>query len=378
MKNDAMGILILIVLPALISIFIFWMKNKADRKQLLKNVMLYLLLFFSFISLVKTVLGEGEYTIFESFLDNSSRTYLHYFIPIFIFCIIIPVVQSKWEQHLTPNKPFFFEIVLSVSYCTCLTSVMNNGMVTNLYVAVGSVVAFAVCVIQLVGKIELGIHNTKSNIKIKAKKTISVLLFWAVSFFLFVPSQLYLQNISEFRVSFFNFIMTFLAWTVIYMIVAVTGCLFLLPDKILNYYLRFIFAMTLCGYLQDNFLNGTMAPLDGTHQSWSLQTMTINIGIWCAVIILFLFLLWEFKDKAMKVIRLASIYLILIHIATLGFLIFTTNWDNNSNYALTTDKMLELDSDNNVVVFNGTTGKILKDSDKQILLHGYVSTLFTQ
>lgn len=195
----------------------------------------------------------------------------------------------------------------------------------------------------------------------KGKKTVPVLLFWAVSFLIFVPNQLYLQNISEFRVSFPNFLFTFLGWTVIYMLVATIGCLFFIPDQILNYFLGFIFAMTICGYLQDNFLNGTMSPLDGMHQSWSVATQLINIGIWSILIAGCLFLVWKWKEKLVNVLRIVSIYLVLIHIVTLGFLIASTDWNNNHIYALTTDKMLELDTNNNVVVF------VLDWYDEQVL-----------
>lgn len=119
MNNVWVGIFALIVCPALVSTGIYRIKEKFNPVKTIKNIILYLLIYFNFLSFVKCVLGEGEYSLLKSFEENSGRTYLHYLLPIVFLCIVLPLIHRKMEIISFPSKPYFLRYFYLLHIVQC-------------------------------------------------------------------------------------------------------------------------------------------------------------------------------------------------------------------------------------------------------------------
>ena len=351
------GPIVICLVSAVISCLILVLLDRSElKKESMRMTMVFMLLYMGIVSGMKLFLGDGEKTIFQSFWDIEYRTYIHYGIPILIISIIVPFVW-RWifKDRLASFAIWFHSIVL----VAWILSFVIWGKVTNaiccMTVVAGAVVALAFAFWKKSqGKIET---SEKAEIFFSLK----VVLFYVFSVYIFNPSELFLNNITEFPVAYSSFITVLviggLCMIVVYMF-ATTYFMNKICCMICNYT---IFILTIAGYLQGMFFNGKMLALDGTRQEWSQGKMIANICVWVAILVAVL-VLKRCNQKADKYVGLVCIYITLIQLVTLGTMCITTEFPSEEEAcALTTEAELELHPENNVIVF------ILDWYDEQIL-----------
>lgn len=185
----------------------------------------------------------------------------------------------------------------------------------------------------------------------------------------YMPSELYLNNMNEFQVAPSDFGKALVANAIIVLGIYLFGSALFLNENQNKWFIRTIFAVTLCGYIQNLFLNGRMMQMDGNEENWSAQMIWINMIIWIIILISVVVVFEKiFRTNVDKVYRIISIYISLVEIVSLIYMMFVATdliqmeKEYQSGYAqLTYDGLLEVSQQNNVVVF------VLDWFDEQLL-----------
>ena len=88
----------------------------------------------------------------------------------------------------------------------------------------------------------------------------------------------------------------------------------LLRGRVFNYILTAVFSALLCGYIQGNFLNGTLGALTGDAIKWQLQkgSMLLNIFVCLAIFLIPFFVLYFNKNIWKKLLVFVSAALVVM------------------------------------------------------------------
>ena len=191
--------------------------------------------------------------------------------------------------------------------------------------------------------------------KLKASLIFSIL--GVFTFFFFSPSELYLGNAADFRVSIDSAVIILALVSV--MIAAVFSMIIsLLPIKVLKFVNLGILSVSLCFYLQSLFLNGHLIELNGEKSEIPQSVIIFNIIIWIFILVA-VFILWSVFKKIKKeklyitATKFVAVALVIMQIT--GFLSLYLTYDRKINIAKTlyfsNQSRLELSKEKNVVCF---------------------------
>ena len=355
------GICVLCIIPGFVS---FLINKRCSRKRIneegndLKKIVFYWLFFYGILSFVKLMLGDKTISLYESFGDILPQTYSHYGVPLVIISIALP---------------FIFQIILVKSSVTEFAAFFDSCMFAGIiiiYTLFGTVSNFQYVGCILISiifslvkcffyKKQVSYCNSINDAKRRIKSVLPVMLFWAVTVLIYLPNELFLNNVGEFQFTYGSYLCILLLGSLIFIVIGTLGSIYFLTQKQCDLVSTLIFAWTFGGYIQGNFLNGTLAVLDGTKQVWSSKSIMINSIIWIFIVggVLFLAL---YKKKS-KICTYLSMYICLMQLVSLVVLVATTDMNKENEYALTTESMLKLDNENNVIVF------VLDWFDEQIM-----------
>lgn len=197
------------------------------------------------------------------------------------------------------------------------------------------------------------IYEQKLSVKKQMIEFFPAALFLNVTYAVFNPSSLFLNNIEEFSVSYFKILPIILA-----MVLALTVSVYLIVlcftnEKNVVYASAFFFALTLGLYVQGNFLNPNFPELDGTEIVWSEYAVEeiISAVFWCACV-LGILLAVRFKKNGMKkVIKYAAYFLSLVQLVSLVVLVFANPLDKTVDRGMLKEGEFVLGSEENIVMF---------------------------
>lgn len=193
------------------------------------------------------------------------------------------------------------------------------------------------------------IQNTVSGFSTEILLSIS----FATTVCVFVPLDLYMSNVSEFWFPLHDImggiVVAFLALSLL-----VFAFLRILGDKWRTSVVTFLLALTAGFFLQSNFLNVYYGVLDGRAIPWSeYQTVSIvNTLVWGVLLLLPFVFLNFLKQRLFKrvVFHVASLILV-VQALFLVYSIGSSPLPAKGNYYLSTEKMFELSSESNIIVF---------------------------
>lgn len=357
------GVLAMCILPGVLAAFIhmFAMDN-TDKHVRTKNIYFYAMIFYGIMSIVKTVLGEGEKTLFSSFTDMERSTYLHYGIPLFLLAFVIPVllkiIFKKEKAHLLIDM--FTSIV---SFIAGIQFLISGVIYSNFYIAACCIALLISCVWTLWFAKGVQFYH-KEKAKDRIVFILPIMLLWTVTVMIFEPNQLLLNSLDEFTIPYFSFLGVMLLEAAAFFAVYVLIGVFILSDRLLKAFGTVVFALSVAGYIQGNFLNGEMLLMDGTVQVWSSAQKIGNGILWLVLIAAVIFLIYNsrYRKICKNIVQIVCIYICLMQILSLTYLIAVTDFPKEENeYVLTTNSMLEIDGENNVIVF------VLDWFDRQIM-----------
>ncbi len=177
------------------------------------------------------------------------------------------------------------------------------------------------------------------------------------TFFIFGPCEIYAQNAQEMPFSFAE-LLGGLAGFGALVFVVLFGFLLLLRGKIFNFAISFLFAGTLAGYLQGNFLNTYHGALTGDAVNWLHYKipMFVNCGVWLLIFGAVFLLLYFSRRIWTKGLRFLCLILIGVQLTALVSLMVGNGshrlWKaGRADQGLTTDGIYEVAGEQNVIVF---------------------------
>lgn len=328
-----------------------------------KSVLFFFAGFYFIVSAIKLYLGEAESTLPESFWDLEDRTYLHYGI-VFItvsFIVLLPMKQffSAFWYHFVHTFDFIFvmagvvDLLLSgridnrnycVLYVVCLLA-GAIGLLCNRNDMYRKYVRCKTCFHRQFAYIDWSAYRRSF---LEAFPFVSA---WVVMTGIYFPNELYIHNVEEFAGNYIAFFLIMLAGSAARIVLLIAVFLLFLPERLYKVSYLFFAGISCAGYLQSMFFNGTLRVMDGTEQAWSGQKLLVNTCIW-GVVVLSAIIGGYRRNAVRKALQLMCVYISLIQVATLGFLLITSDIEHqNGNAAITNRGALELAQENNVLVF---------------------------
>lgn len=211
------------------------------------------------------------------------------------------------------------------------------------------VVLFVLCV-----RIERNIRRFNLSIfKQIIKSLFPAVLFFIVTYAIFAPSSLFLENIDEFSIFYSDILPVLFPVTVFLLIFIYMSAICLADEKLLHLFTAFVFSIALCMYVQGNFLNPAFPALDGTEINWASyqKENIISICFWAFCIAACLALSFLWKEKTEKVIKYMALFLSSIQMVTLLVLLFMSRSDNYVNYGYSKEDEFAVGSKTNVIIF---------------------------
>ncbi len=340
-------IFIFIIAFALASAFV-WRIFQRDQSRIIRVSFFFFLSIYFLLSAVKYYLGNTESTLIESFWDMEFRTYIHYGIPIVLFCIIVLVLllKVKWCS----DKQLMDLFCAVMFFGLILIFLINNRISNRAYLFLFIVSAGLTVGLKVLIKKDL-VYYQRQEFGQAIKEAVPLIGAWVVMHCIFLPNELYLGNPSEFTGKYFPLLAITIMSALLVTVFFIFGELFLLPKNAVQGMNLFVMSITLMGYIQNIFLNGKLEILDGDVQVWSAWKLVVNGFLWIAAIIVLLVICFK-KKAAIKVGKTICIYIILIQTVTLGYLIISTDKaDSGQSEALTVHNSLAVAKDQNVLVF---------------------------
>ena len=148
-------------------------------------------------------------------------------------------------------------------------------------------------------------------------------LLCAFVLFIFAPVDLYLSTADELWFS----LKELVPWLLVFAAAAFTGITLLsciLPRKISVIFRAGVYACSFLFWLQGNVLVKDYGTLNGEQVDWSLYSASgiLNMALWTAVILAFVFLMIRFRKRFRKIVEAAACIMIVTQIVTLGVLLF--------------------------------------------------------
>lgn len=342
-------IIILLLLCSLLSVIeVDFIK---DKKYLFWKLSFYFSAFWFITSAVKYYLGYHKENLIESFWDMQFVTLVHYGVPLGVIAVLVPVILKLLFKEYAIKVIRYFDSALffTLSFTFFFARKINNKTYCAAFLLAVIITLAAIVLKSYKGEAYIG----RSDIKKTLVEIIPVLLLYFVTIVIYTPNELYLNNASDFPMSYWYFFWKLLLAGGIVTFFLLTGMLLYLNQKHMKLYRTLLFAFLTIGYIQGLFLNGSMGILDGTvNNVYSNFTLYFNLGVWILLIGMIHIFSWKKYDAAQKLMKVISIWVILIQIVSLGTMIITSkNTSPKSEMTLTTEGMNEIGSKNNIIVF---------------------------
>lgn len=325
-----------------------------QKKDWYRTVLFFFASLYFTASAVKLYLGEAQNTLSESFWDIEDTTYLHYGI---IFFVVSAAVLLAMKLLFLSFACQFMQIFNALYILTVLGLFLFYGRIDNrayciLYVCcmLAASVFFLVCVRQEYGQ-TLSVLIESGERRKSFLEALPFISIWVVMTGIYLPSELYFHNTEEFTGQYLPFLGIMLSGSIAVIFLLDLVFVLFLPKKFFRAAYLVVAGIGCAGYLQEMLLNGRLDAMNGEAQSWSAPKVLINSCIWLGILLMVV-AGGIYKASMRALCRLVCIYISLIQIASLGWLLLTSDLDNEHvNAAITTKGALELAKEENVLVF---------------------------
>lgn len=182
--------------------------------------------------------------------------------------------------------------------------------------------------------------------------SILVSFFFAFTIIVFVPYDMFFGNQSEFLFGFSDFWWIMASFGLL-VFALLTVVLMVLPARIFAISLSLVFSLTFCAYLQRMFMNLYVTSMTGEslnigeHPVWAV----LNLLVWIGIVAVIAFLLVYDNEIWKMLIKVVSIGLVTVQGTALLITLASGNVALISEETFTDDKLYELSSKNNIIVF---------------------------
>lgn len=351
--NSSLALLVFMGVFAIISAILWTLLNKNKLKEngiaeFIRAMLFFFWCDYFILSAVKWLLGNGQDTLFESFWDMEARTYIHYGIPLLVISAAEPFLLKLFGKEFGKRliSAFCAENFIILFWVFFITGEISN--ITYCLSFLVSGISALLTAVLLKKEFDYLMFREYRKVFIKALPVVGA---WIFMHGIYLPNELYLNNMGDFSGTYGSFLVILTAISLLVLCVIVAAEIILLPKSILWGANLMIAGMVIMGYIQNMFLNGRLTILNGSEQEWSKGSQFINAVIWILVIGLIL-ISGYLKRNVVKLWQSICVYIVLIQIVTLGYMVVTTDFSEKmSSGAMTTENSLELSKRNNVLVF---------------------------
>lgn len=197
------------------------------------------------------------------------------------------------------------------------------------------------------------IYEQKLSIKRQIIKFFPTVLFLNVTYAVFTPSSLFLNNINDFSISYFKVLPIIVVMVLFLMLGSYLIVLCFTNENNVIYASAFFFALALGLYVQGNFLNPKFPVLDGTEIIWNdyAAEEVVSVVFWCVCILVILLATCLRKKGMEKVITYVSYFLSFAQLLSLVVLVFANPLDKTVDRGMLKDGEFVLGSEKNIVMF---------------------------
>lgn len=193
---------------------------------------------------------------------------------------------------------------------------------------------------------ELTLDKRPASLRLSVALLVS--FAFAFTFTLFGPYELYIQSERYLTFPFSDFALP-MALVALGVFALLFAILSLLRGKLYNYAVSVVFAITITGYIQRNFLNIDHGALDGHAIEWTKFALqgVLNFVFWCLMLAAVLALLYFSRKGWTNTVRALSVFLIVVQTVALVSMFITDPPKKKP------DDVISSDAD----IYNVTTGK---------------------
>ena len=323
--------------------------RKRRHKDLLVETSKYYVIFFYFVCLARTLVGNVGSYLSTSFVDKGLVAY----VKVVVLCLCIAVglhladtlFKNKLRSLINYEVGSFATLYMVYS---CLIDLPRMGIVVML----GAIALFAGVLLFTVDNYNKTNDNPADLGDVKEKYLVlgSSLLLFISMFLLNGPTELYLYNTADFVFQYKDFIVYMIGYALIMSICFLPVIVNYMPDSVVKVVSIIIFIYCICSYVQQMFLNGSMGRMEGNKQVWDKSLVMSNLAIWI-VIALFLVAIAWFTKKNSKIISYIALFLSGIQLLTFVTLLLTSGVFIKSNEQLVEDRKFVMASDENIAIF---------------------------
>ena len=351
--NNNFLLLIFILIFAFISGALWTAVNKnrlrdSRSAEPIRAVLFFFSCDYLLLTVVKWFLGSGKDTLLESFWDIEPRTYIHYGVPLLAASLAEPfllkLLAKAHGKRLISAFCAEMPVVLFLAF-------LITGNISNAAYCLAFLVSCICALLTLVFYKKDFVYysfRTYPKVLVKALPTVGV---WVFMHGIYLPNELYLNNMGDFSGPYGSFLVILVVMSLLVICVIAAAEMLLLPGAVLEWTNLMIAGIAVMGYIQNMFLNGSMAVLNGSEQEWTTGSRLINIAVWILAIGIILALSYS-KKTVRKLVQGICVYIALIQLLTLGYMVVTTDFSEKAaGGAMTTEHSLELSQGNNVLVF---------------------------
>ena len=198
-----------------------------------------------------------------------------------------------------------------------------------------------------------GLWQDRRPFSIRASLALLCALAFAFTFVFFGPCELYIQNIQHMEFP-FSTLVSAMALTGLCVFALLFALLCILRGKVFNCALSGLFAVTLAGYLQRNFLNVDHGPLDGRSISWVhfASATVMDFLVWIGIVLAVFVLLYFSRRVWTYAVRLVCVMLVFAQsVAFVAMTANNTDLTRQDGLYPSTDGLFNVSTGNNVVFF---------------------------
>lgn len=269
--------------------------------------------------------------------------------------IIAALLYSKWSKAVSVKK-----ILWGILFYTVGINLLISGVLWLMGVKKFNL--FEASMVFKLGWFLLGtalavvsayLFNYYKKVNwLKIKRILPSALFLAVTYTIFAPSSLFLQNINEFYLNYIT-IVPVVFFPALLLLGCITFAGYFIGERYLSYYTSLIFGISLSIYIQMNFLNSKLPTLDGTEVDWTVyRTETIiSTLFWILCVLGAVAATCRWKQKAEKATKYVACFLSAVQMVSLVVLLMTNKLDPHWKYGFSKEGEFLVGSEENIVVF---------------------------
>ena len=232
---------------------------------------------YAILSAMKIKEGMAGKSLIASYEYAVSTDILYSFVIAIAVTIVSFFISNKLDRH---NNEKCIEYFDSYLFILLLISYVIDGTIENVWYC------SMYCTSILLAVTYTFILSKRRNVDRKSlswqdwKEIGLPLSVWFLPVGIFIPIELYINNLGDFEFEFWHYFLVLVVCTIGVVLGTTIICVLLLDKKQLLIISLVLFSFSVIGYIQGVVLNRSLKVLDGDIQKWGVGLQIVNAAIW--------------------------------------------------------------------------------------------------